>query len=482
MVVFAVPNQLTYSGRLLQNGALVNSTLTMTFKIFDTLTGVNLLWSTSNISVDVNQGIYSVVLDQVSSNVFAGDNAYLEVTIGSGGGAEVLTPRTRINSVGYALQAGGLSKQGGGSAVFVSANGNIGIGLSYPASKLQIDNSSQTWANANQLTISNGSHLTALNIGYAYVSGQYSGGKLQALDNSQPARLLLNPDGGSVGIGTTLPGCRLDISETNSILDGEHTTLVNRNVGGTAGVALGWYANGSTNTGGHIRSISSLPIFIGTFNNKQTLTIQDNGKVGIGTTAPGTKLAIDLGVILNNDTDHGVIVSANAVTNPGYVGQMFALNNTTQKATAFSRLARTTGTVFLGYELGVDSRDGIRFMTASGATPAEYMRINSSGYVGIGISNPLEKLDLLGTFRMNWAAAGAPFRLVPEGAGASDGSSNLHFKGWSGYPSGWSNNGGGEISYISLLSGSSPAAGNVNNPIVAIPTAKVGIGTTNPTE
>ncbi|MFA5928740.1 MAG: hypothetical protein WC838_05540, partial [Candidatus Margulisiibacteriota bacterium] len=133
----AVPNQLTYSGRLLQNGALVNSTLTMTFKIYDDPTSVldtDLLWSTSNLSVIVNQGIYSVILDQVSPNVFANDNAYLEVVIDPSNANEKLLPRTKINSVGYALQAASVT---GLSNVFPSS-GNVGIGTTGPLYKLVV--------------------------------------------------------------------------------------------------------------------------------------------------------------------------------------------------------------------------------------------------------------------------------------------------------------------------------------------------------
>ncbi|MFA5928739.1 MAG: hypothetical protein WC838_05535, partial [Candidatus Margulisiibacteriota bacterium] len=59
---FAVPNQLTYSGRLLQNGALVNATLPMDLKIYTDLTAGTLLWQELGVNVDVKQGIYSVIL------------------------------------------------------------------------------------------------------------------------------------------------------------------------------------------------------------------------------------------------------------------------------------------------------------------------------------------------------------------------------------------------------------------------------------
>ncbi|MFA5928548.1 MAG: hypothetical protein WC838_04535, partial [Candidatus Margulisiibacteriota bacterium] len=135
----AVPNQLTYSGRLLQNGALVNSTLTMTFKIYKDPTSVlaaDLLWSAGNISVPVNQGIYSIALDQVSPNVFRGDNAYLEVVIDPLGTPETLSPRTKINSVGYALQAASLT----GLSNVMPSSGNVGIGTTSPSSVLHVVN------------------------------------------------------------------------------------------------------------------------------------------------------------------------------------------------------------------------------------------------------------------------------------------------------------------------------------------------------
>ncbi|MFA5927968.1 MAG: hypothetical protein WC838_01530, partial [Candidatus Margulisiibacteriota bacterium] len=206
----AVPNQLTYSGRLLQNGALVNSTLTMTFKIYDDPTSQaagDLLWSTSNISVDVNQGIYSVVLDQVSSNVFSGESAYLEVVVGG----EILAPRTRINSVGYALQAGGLSKPGGGSAVLVSTNGSIGIGAESTGDKLYVDGglfvsgSINLGANTERQVAVHGIIATLNLMG----SGQIAL-KTYKLGSGWLNRMFIN-NTGNIGIGTTNPQAPIDI-------------------------------------------------------------------------------------------------------------------------------------------------------------------------------------------------------------------------------------------------------------------------------
>ncbi|MFA5928333.1 MAG: hypothetical protein WC838_03420, partial [Candidatus Margulisiibacteriota bacterium] len=228
----AVPNQLTYSGRLLQNGALVNAALIMTFKIWNDPTAGSMLWSTSNINVDVNQGIYSITLDQVSPNVFSGDNAYLEVMIG----AETLAPRTRINSVGYALQAAAVT---GLTNVFPSS-GNVGVGTAGPNAKFQIISTSfnmtvgnmasnlppvyivgESNVNAgfvhmrsnngqkNYLTFTENGVSDRGAIGFEAGSGAmnfFTGGIL----NNGSIKMSINPTG-NIGIGTTNTGAKLHV-------------------------------------------------------------------------------------------------------------------------------------------------------------------------------------------------------------------------------------------------------------------------------
>lgn len=127
--------------------------------------------------------------------------------------------------------------------------------------------------------------------------------------------------------------------------------------------------------------------------NQGTTTVA--GRLGVGTTTPNTNLAIDLGVVSTNLTDFGQSLYADAQANQGYVGQALTLKNSTAMATAYSRLARTAATAYLGYEIGSASRDGIRFLTATtNGTPAEAMRIDATGNVGIGTTSPLDTLDI----------------------------------------------------------------------------------------
>lgn len=133
---FAVPNSITVQGRLLQNGVLVNGDQTMSFQICASASDCSSpLWSTPDQTVAVNQGIYSVELTGISPNALATANAYLETTVGT----ETLSPLTKLTSVAYASLAGGLYGGSGSQPnVFVSSNGNVGIGTTSPAEPLQV--------------------------------------------------------------------------------------------------------------------------------------------------------------------------------------------------------------------------------------------------------------------------------------------------------------------------------------------------------
>ncbi|MFA5928294.1 MAG: hypothetical protein WC838_03220, partial [Candidatus Margulisiibacteriota bacterium] len=245
---FAVPNQLTYSGRLLQNGALVNSTLQMDFYIYNHLTNSsasNVLWSTTNVNVDVNQGIYSVFLgddrNPISPNVFVTDNAYLQVVVAG----ETLAPRTKINSIGYALQAGGLSN-GGIQAVVVSTNGNVGIGATSPqvifhiykdqnvGTKLRVQNPNtgagafsqiEATADLNSLIgysmgsgyatsgryIANGGLMEANGVGGLGFSASNANGNIIFWTAGSNERMRIS-NGGNIGIGVTAPGSKLTLA------------------------------------------------------------------------------------------------------------------------------------------------------------------------------------------------------------------------------------------------------------------------------
>ncbi|MFA5929125.1 MAG: hypothetical protein WC838_07500, partial [Candidatus Margulisiibacteriota bacterium] len=179
----------------------------------------------------MNQGIYSVVLDQVSANVFSGDDRYLEVQVGS----EVLAPRTKINSVGYALQAGELSADGytrvrlHPSSVIIQpvlSEAKLNIGTSYLSTASVVvagaQGSSGIYLNSNAtkyaVTYTNGDNY---NIGFSIPLSHLNEPALTITSN------------GNVGIGTTAPQGKLE-TWTNS----DDNLKATRFAAGTNGAVL----------------------------------------------------------------------------------------------------------------------------------------------------------------------------------------------------------------------------------------------------
>lgn len=90
-------SDITYQGRLLENGGPANGSYTMIFRLFDAATGGNELWSDTQ-TVTVNDGLFNVVLQVVQSQ-FNGRGMWLQLEIGG----EVLDPRQQVLPAPYAL-------------------------------------------------------------------------------------------------------------------------------------------------------------------------------------------------------------------------------------------------------------------------------------------------------------------------------------------------------------------------------------------
>jgi len=100
------PMLISYQGRLTDpttGQPEPDGNYSMTFNIYDAETGGTLIWSETQ-TVSVSGGLFNVLLGSVTSlsaPVFDGTDRWLEVEVAG----EILTPRQRIVSVGYAIQA-----------------------------------------------------------------------------------------------------------------------------------------------------------------------------------------------------------------------------------------------------------------------------------------------------------------------------------------------------------------------------------------
>jgi hypothetical protein len=99
----AVPRFISFQGRLSSSGGVpVTGEREMTFSIYDGDTASASLWSETH-TVQVNKGIYHVILGSVSSLGLSFDETYyLGIKVGAD---PEMTPRIRLTSKAYALRA-----------------------------------------------------------------------------------------------------------------------------------------------------------------------------------------------------------------------------------------------------------------------------------------------------------------------------------------------------------------------------------------
>ena len=107
----AVPHLLNYQGRLTDaSGLPLNGSYAITFRIYDAEAAGILLWEETHSGVVITKGTFSVLLGSVTALNLAFDKQYfLEIKVGT----EVMSPRQRIASSGYALKSEETEKLGG---------------------------------------------------------------------------------------------------------------------------------------------------------------------------------------------------------------------------------------------------------------------------------------------------------------------------------------------------------------------------------
>ena len=136
---YAVPVQLSQQGRLLEaNGAAVTGSHTLTFRLFDSQFGGNLMWEDSQ-SVGFTEGYYATLLGNNLSNplddsVLASSALYLEVSVDGGSPVGVRqpvvsAPYSRLSETATNLSGGDVDANAvsvGGQLVFDNSGSWVG--------------------------------------------------------------------------------------------------------------------------------------------------------------------------------------------------------------------------------------------------------------------------------------------------------------------------------------------------------------------
>jgi hypothetical protein len=298
------------------------------------------------------------------------------------------------------------------SNLFIAENGNIGIGTTNPSDKLTIyngkikihDNTSLDNAVINLLSDTYNTYLFTDRTNGTFYIRSY-------LDND----VVINSNG-NVGIGTTNPQARLHLAGTGDVVlriqadtndsgEGDNPMIEFRQDGN---LLTGLIGTGNIPTGGGTNDNAlylqhcggeGIIFLSGSSQDNQTtsterMRITNTGNVGIGITNPQTKLHIANLTLINSQQDLLIIESHTALTGGG---NSILFRNRWNNG-SYWNMARITAVEQSGYG------GQLIFQTNNGSgsaddTTIEAMRINESGYVGIGTTNPGYKLDVNGSFR-----------------------------------------------------------------------------------
>jgi len=342
----------------------------------------------------------------------------------------------------------------GNSSIF--DNGNVGIGSISPGQRLTVDApyglaapSGATQNGILRLQTDNGVGWgEVFDLGmHVGVSGPASHAWLQATNKGNLAvnyNLVLNPNGGNVGIGTTSPVSKFHLSNgapsglgglpantlasfdngsANNYLTFRNTAdngtysgiqFQDNNVGGY--IAFRNYVGSGANDGnnGDYMVYGSYTDHI--FQNggseavngkTETMRIKQNGNVGIGTTGPQTKLDVTGSKILvSNGVSEGYTYPASwgkfttigdalgdYSRTPGIYGVDVAWSSDWLVMGMVDRAGSNAKNAIINW--GDDAGDDLRFVF----NQTDVMRITSSGNVGIGTTSPAAQLQVVGDTR-----------------------------------------------------------------------------------
>jgi hypothetical protein len=281
--------------------------------------------------------------------------------------------------------------EGGTESVRIDSSGNVGIGTSSPGAKLQVVGIAASTGSGTSIFAAGevGTYtltgITSPNYGIAYgiLTGQtnpaltVSGFDAIAFGTNQAERMRLDSSG-NLGIGTSSPTQRLDVSDNLRV---RGTRISQDNSGGNAFEIGPGSGTGDSTIWGFYAPASRGIAFL--TNTNERVRITSGGDVGIGTASPSTYG--DLAVYRAKTGVAAISVTQqNAATNDG--AKLSTYYQTTETA---SLKYYWDGSQFQGQ---LYSYGPLAFL--NGSSPTERMRLDASGRLGINVTSVEERLHV----------------------------------------------------------------------------------------
>ena len=192
------------------------------------------------------------------------------------------------------------------------SGGNVGIGTTTPYTPLDVKGAAAAPASSGSVStaifqVDDGPSSNGLGIGY-YNTSPFAvwlqANEIGVFNNTAP--MVLNPNGGNVGIGTTNPQAPLNIAGTQFQMFDPSQAQANFSYIKTSAFTFNTQKMTLGTTYGYSSPVDALTIF--------------DGNVGIGTTSPGAKLEVDGNVKLTAGSGASITFQDGTVQSTAYTG------------------------------------------------------------------------------------------------------------------------------------------------------------------
>ena len=251
-----------------------------------------------------------------------------------------------------------------------SSNNRVGIGTTSPGASLHVAHGSDTSDLAQFSGGHTGRYLAIRSFqnnsldGAGFIFNASSSGGAFKFQTATTDRVIIDKDG-NVGIGDTSPSA-IRLSIVTPTANNIGLQVENSNTADSFGMVV----KGGNDANDYTADFRKR-------DNTSIMRILGSGNVGIGTGAPNGELEVNK-------------------TNSGGLGGRIVIRNGSSTSGSYCRLylsptandPETRGTLIQAENVDGNNNMAMVFKVSAGASPAEHMRINQSGDIGIGTNSP----------------------------------------------------------------------------------------------